>query len=670
METEKKIERLREEINRHNYNYYVLAEPEITDEEYDLLLKELEELEKNNPRLITPDSPTQRVGSDLTKKFNSRTHRVPMLSLSNTYNEEELYDFDRRIRDSLPSGEVIEYVAELKIDGASVSLTYRDGYLIAAATRGDGSTGEEITPNVRTIKSVPLKLRKKEIEGYLLDDIEVRGEVFMEKKAFLRLNEEREKRGEKVFANPRNSTAGTLKLQDPSIVASRPLDIFVYYLIPAEGEFISQFENLRILKEAGFKVNPWSKLFHSIEEVITFCRETESKRDEIPYDIDGVVIKVNSVKQQSILGNIARSPRWATSFKFSARKAETTINDIIWQVGRTGAVTPVAVLQPVSLSGSVISRATLHNMDEIVRKDIRIGDRVVIEKGGDVIPKVTEVVDSGRIDRGLVTKPPEKCPVCSSVLVSPEEEVGIFCENHLCPARLKGALSHFASRNAMDIEGLGEAIIDLLVDRGYIKSFPDIYHLYSKKEELERIERFGEKSIGNLLVAIENSKLKPYEKVLFALGIRFVGEGVATLLAENFPSIDGLADALAEEIESVYGIGPRISESVTEFFRIGKNREMIGELKKAGLSFEAEQKADKTDSLKGKVFVLTGTLLQMTRGEAKDKILLAGGKASSSVSRNTDFVVAGEKAGSKLKKANELGIKVISEDEFLNIING
>ncbi len=664
---EKKIETLREQIRGHDYKYYVLAQPTISDEEYDKLLKELDSLEKEHPELITPDSPTQRVGSDLTKEFKPVEHKIPMLSLSNTYSEEELYDFDRRVKDGLADGEKVEYLVELKIDGASVSINYVDGFLKTAATRGDGTTGEEITNNVRTIKSIPLKIKKDNSIPHKLRDFEVRGEIFMNIEDFEKLNKEREKNGEKIFANPRNSTAGTLKLQDPKVVARRPLNTFSYSLISPEDELKSQEENLLILKKLGFKVNEHYKKCSSIEEVIQVCKKFELLRDKLKYEIDGAVIKVNSIKQQNKLGSIAKAPRWAVAFKFKSKQAITKINDIVWQVGRTGAVTPVAELEPKLLAGSTISRATLHNFDEIERKDIRIGDTVIIEKGGDVIPKVVEVVLNERPSGSRKTKPPEKCPACGSKLFKPEGEVAFYCENAECPDQIKGRLEHFASRGAMDIEGLGESLIDLFVEKGFLKTYSDIYKLKNFKDELVAIDRLGEKSISNLLDSIERSKEKPFDKVLFALGIRYVGAGAAKKLAAHFKSLDLLVGATEEKITEVYEIGESISKSVRKFFGDSHNKNIIEELKKAGLKFSfADAKTTFTGDnfFKGKTFVLTGTLSSFTREEAEEKITNFGGNVTSSVSKKTDYVLAGEKAGSKLDKAKTLGIKILDEIEF------
>lgn len=662
-----KIESLVKQLNEHNYKYYVLARPEIEDYDYDMLLEELQKLEEEYPEYISPESPTQRVGSDLSEKFKTVEHRVPMLSLSNTYNEEELYDFDRRVRDGLPEDSQVEYVAELKIDGASISLTYQNGFLKHAVTRGDGTTGEVITVNVKTIRSVPLKLNLDTSQKLGLNSVEVRGEIFMEIEAFRKLNKEREINGDKLFANPRNSTAGTLKLLDSRIVAKRPLDIFVYYLLSPDYEFEYHYDNLRYLKDLGFKVNQHCRLCKDISEVIDFCRTAEQLRDSLPYEIDGVVIKVNSVKQQKTLGSIAKAPRWAVSYKFKAKQATTVINDIVWQVGRVGTVTPVANLEPVLLAGSTISRATLHNIDEITRKDIRIGDTVKIEKGGDVIPKVVSVVEEKRPENSIPVSPPENCPVCDESLFKPEGEVAYYCVNTVCPALVKGSIIHFASRTAMDIEGLGERIIEIFVDKGFLKSYADIYELEKYSDEIKEMEGFGEKSLVNLLAAIEASKEKPFEKVLFAIGIRYVGAGAAIKLADHFGDIDKLISATEEEIEEVPDIGPSISKSIKLFFSEDKNSEVVSRLKKYGLNFTSEKSEPVSDIFAGKKFVLTGTLSGMTREEAKEKIMAFGGSVVSSVSAKTDYVLAGEKAGSKLDKANKLGVAIISEEEFIKM---
>jgi DNA ligase (NAD+) len=663
-EVQERLDELREQIRQHDYSYYVLAQPVISDEQYDRLMKELLSIESEFPDLVTPDSPTQRVGKDLTKDFKPVVHKVPMLSLSNTYDEEELKDFDRRVRESLPPNEKPEYVVEYKIDGASVSLSYSEGILKTAATRGDGYVGEEITANIRTIKSVPLKLNRSKLRKFALDDIEVRGEVFMKIEDFKKLNSDRELAGEKLFANPRNSTAGTLKLQDPRIVASRNLNLFVYSLISPGEDLDSHYENLKVLKQLGFKVNPEMHLCSDIEEVIRVCRDMEDRRNFLDYEIDGAVVKVNSVWQQKRLGSIAKSPRWAVAFKFKAKQAFTRINRIVWQVGRIGTVTPVAELEPVLLAGSTISRATLHNMDEIRRKDIQEGDKVVIEKGGDVIPKVVSVIkDERKSDRPV--EAPSDCPVCSSVLYKPEGEVALYCENSECPAQVRGRLEHFSSRGAMDIEGLGTALINIFVNLGFIRTYPDIYELKERREELVKIERMGNKSVGNLLKAVEESKSKPFHKVLFGIGIRYVGAGAAKKLADHFDSIDNLINASEEEIESVHEIGKSISQSVKKFFSDEHNLEIIERLRKHGLNFESERTEIKDSFFKNKTFVITGTLDSFSREEAAERIQVLGGKVTSSVSKKTDYLIAGENAGSKLTKAGSLGVSIMKEVELI-----
>jgi len=666
------IESLRKRIREHDYKYYILTEPAVSDEEYDKLVKKLENLELEHPELITPDSPTQRVGKDLTKDFKPVQHKVPMLSLANTYNEEELYDFDRRVKDAIPQDEKVEYIVEFKIDGASVSLNYVDGILRTAATRGDGNIGEEITNNVRTMRTIPLKLNEVKSTLYKLKDIEVRGEIFMNIKDFVKLNKEREKKEEKLFANPRNSAAGTLKMQDPKEVTKRPLNNFVYTLISIDDELKSHEENLEILNKLGFKVNRQYKKCNSMAEVIETCHNFESMREELEYEIDGAVIKVNSIEQQNILGNIAKSPRWAVAFKFKAKQAFSNVNKIVWQVGRTGAVTPVAELEPVLLAGSTISRATLHNYDEIKRKDIREGDRVVIEKGGDVIPKIVSVVLSERNKKSKPVKPPAKCPVCKSPLFNPPDEVAYYCENTECPAQRKEVIKHFASRSAMDIEGLGEALIDIFVDKEFLITYADIYHLKEKREDLISIERLGKKSVDNLLNAIEESKNKSFDKVLFAIGIRYVGAGVARKLADYFNSIDALITASDEDLISVPEIGPSIAKSVKQFFKNRINISIINKLKDAGLNFELnnrETRPVKESFFTGKTFVLTGKLNALTREEAAEKIINFGGKVTSSVSNSTDYIIAGEKAGSKKSKAVKLGVGIMNEDELIKHLN-
>ncbi len=657
-----RINQLREQLRTHNYKYYVLAEPSISDYEYDQLLNELIKLESEHPEFITPDSPSQRVGSDLTKEFPPFEHKYQMLSLANTYSEDELIAFDKRVKNGLNIDKDIEYVTELKIDGVSISIHYRNGIFYKAATRGDGRVGEDITNNIKTIRSIPLKVNT---------DItfEVRGEVFMPLDGFAKMNEERALSGEKLFANPRNATAGSIKLQDPKIVAARPLDIFTYYFLSEEKELKSQSEGLELLKELGFKINPNYAVCSNIYEVINFCEKWDQKRAELPYETDGIVIKVNSVEYQKALGSTAKSPKWAVAYKFSAKQATTKLKKITWQVGRTGIVTPVAELEPIFLAGSTISRATLHNIDEIKRKDIREGDFVLIEKGGDVIPKVVGVDLTKRSIDSTPVEIPSECPVCHSRLIKPESEVAIYCENSKCPAQIKGRIIHFASKGAMDIEGLGEAIIDQFVDLGYLNSYADIYSLFEYEFELKSLEGFGEKSIEKLLASIENSKAQPFYRVLFALGIRFVGSGVARKLANGFGSIDELINATAEELEELDEIGPRISNSVIRFLHDTVNLELINRLKKAGLKFKTDKTPQFEQKLSGNTFVLTGTLEKMTRKEAEERIISLGGKPTSSVSKKTSYLIVGENPGSKLEKAKKLGVKILTEDEFIKLIN-
>ncbi len=662
-DVEQKIDELRKKIRDYDYHYYVLAESKVSDYEYDKLLKELEALEQKYPEFITSDSPTQRVGSDLTKEFKPVKHKIPMLSLANSYNEKDLLEFDKRIKNLLNVTHDIEYVTELKIDGVSISLIYENNTIKNAATRGDGTIGEEVTNNIKTIRSIPLSVNAEPPLTF-----EVRGEVFMEIEQFNKLNIQREKEGLKLFANPRNSTAGTLKLQDPRLVSKRPLDIFAYYFYSEQIKFETHLENLKFLKKLGFKVNPNFRLCKNINEVLDYCKFWNEKRDELKYEIDGVVVKVNNIRYQNELGNVAKSPRWAIAYKFKAQQITTKLNKITWQVGRTGAVTPVAELEPVFLAGSTISRATLHNKDEIKRKDIREGDIVVIEKGGDVIPKVVRVVFEKRNEDSKEVIIPTVCPVCGERLFQPEDEVAIYCTNNLCPAQIKGRIEHFASRGAMDIEGLGESLVSLFVDLGLLKSVTDIYELKNKRNKLITIERLGEKSVDNLLEAIENSKKQPFEKVLFALGIRYVGAGVAKKLVKELKSIDEIINLPKEKIEEIPEIGPSIAQSLKDYFSKNENIEVIEKLKKVGLKFEVEQQENEDNSLENTTFVLTGTLDKYTREEAKLEIEKRGGKVTSAVSNKTTYVLAGDKPGSKIEKAKKLNVKIIDESEFENLI--
>jgi DNA ligase (NAD+) len=660
----KRVNFLKEKIRDADYKYYVLAEPDIEDYDYDMMMKELEKLESEYPSLKTDDSPTQRVSGEPTKKFEVVTHRIPMLSLSNSYDFNDLIEFDKRVK-SILGTENYEYVCDMKFDGLAVSLIYENGKFIRGATRGDGTKGDNVTQNLKTIRSIPLVIKSDKLKNF-----EVRGEVFLKKEDFIKINEEQEIRGEKTFANPRNTAAGTLKMKDNRVVAERKLNLFSYYLYTEEIKLNSQFENLLILNELHFPVNKHYKKLNNIEEVKKFCDEIENTRDNLPYEIDGVVVKVNSIEQQQRLGNVAKSPRWAIAFKFKAQQKITKIKSITCQVGRIGTITPVAELESVFLAGSTISRATLHNFDEIKRLDIRIGDMAKIEKGGDVIPKVTEVIDDDKHKKLKKFNPPENCPVCGSKLEHPEEEVNVYCVNYFCPAQIQGRIEHFVSRDAMEIEGLGYSIIEIFLKKGYINDYADIYSLKNFREELIKLERFGEKSINNILSAIEESKNKTFDKVLFAIGIRHIGERTAKIIAGHFGSIDKLIKASAEEIVDVYEIGPKIAESVERFFKDEKSKILIEKLKKAGLKFEIEskEKTPGSDRLKGKIFVLTGALEKYSRDKATEIIESLGGRVTSSVSKKTSYVLTGADPGSKLDKAKSLGLKIIGEKEFEEMV--
>ncbi|MFC1539666.1 NAD-dependent DNA ligase LigA [Candidatus Latescibacterota bacterium] len=662
MGTFEKIESLRAEIRRHDALYYVHAAPEISDEEYDALMKELERLEQEHPELVTPDSPTQRVGSDIAREFPTRMHSSPMLSIANTYTADEVGEFDRRIRGLLP-GEDIEYTCELKIDGVAIALHYESGILQSAVTRGDGVSGEEITANVRTIRQIPLRL-----EG-IDSDCEIRGEIYMETGGFEKMNEKREAAGEKTFVNPRNASAGSLKLQDPALVAERPLKFFAYKLEPPGIKGSTQWERLETLSAVGVPVNENRRLCRTVEEIMSFAEEIEAKRGELSYDIDGIVIKVNSHDQFTRLGSTAKNPRGLIAYKFRAHQAETVIKEIRLQVGRTGTITPVAEFEPVFLAGSTISRATLHNEQEIARKDIRMGDTVIIEKGGDVIPKVIEVINKeNRTPDSVPYRFPDICPVCESQLMRDESEVAVRCVNVRCPSQVEGRIIHFASRNAMDIEGLGPAIVIQLVKSGIIRDYADLYSL--RFDQLANLERMGEKSASNLLDAIRKSKTRNLWNLIYGLGIRHVGEGAARTLADRFGSLDTIIEADRETLEEIEDIGPVMADSIIAFFANPENQDIIRRLRERGLPFEGEKKSvTATDSFfSGKTFVLTGELESMTRNEASERIRELGGKVTSSVSKNTDYVVYGENPGSKYDKAKELGekVKTCSEKEFLD----
>jgi len=667
-----KARKLREKLSDADYKYYVLAQPDIDDYTYDMKMKELQDIEEKYPELKMPDSPTQRVGGTASNEFPSVIHEVLMLSLSNSYDETDLVDFDKRINNLL-KGEHYKYTCELKFDGIAVSLVYRNGLLVQGATRGDGVTGDDITNNLKTIHSIPLRIHDK--DKLIKDlDIEVRGEVFFMLDDFFRINEEMEAQGEKKYANPRNTAAGSLKLKDSREVAARRLNMFCYslrHLDEKENDKLkSHSDNMQILKKLKFPVNNKSKVVGNIDEVKAFCDKIELERDKLPYEIDGVVVKLDSIEQQRKVGFIAKSPRWAIAYKFKAKQAITKLNKITLQVGRVGTITPVAELEPVFLAGSTISRATLHNRDEIERKDIREGDYVKIEKGGDVIPKVVEVVKEQRAKSVKPFKMPDKCPVCCSKLEKPEGEANHYCTNPLCPAQVQGRLEHFVARTAMDIEGLGFSILEKFVSLGLIKDITDIYRLKNHETELKKVEGFGEKSIDNILKSIEESKQRPFDKVLFAIGIRHVGDRTARVLARHFKNIDNLMQSSQDDIEKINEIGPRIAKSVYSFFSSKQNRKLIDKLRDAGLQFETQQEEGASNKFEGLTFVLTGTLTKYTREEASDIIEKLGGKTSSAVSKKTSYVLAGAEAGSKLKKAETLGVKILSEDEFELMVSG
>lgn len=666
-EAKSQIEKLRKEIIHHDYLYYVLAQPEIEDYQYDQLMKRLEELEALFPEFISTDSPSQRVSGEPTKTFSVVSHRSPMMSLSNTYSELDIRDFDRRIRSLLDEDEIFEYVCELKIDGLAISLIYEDGVLSRAATRGDGEQGDEVTNNVKTIRSIPLCL---ETEKKFLKNIEVRGEIYFYRDDLIPLNDDRQKNGEIPFVNPRNAAAGSLKLQDPRQVAKRPLKMFCYGIEPlAEDHPVSHHDGgLALLKELHFPVNPHYARCQTVEEVIHFWKEWQQKRNTVPYDIDGIVAKVNNYQQQKRLGSTAKSPRWSIAFKFKAEQKETELEDITWQVGRTGVVTPVAILKPVKLMGSTVSRATLHNVEELERLDVRIGDTLLLEKGGDVIPKVVQVNLKKRPANSKPYQPPRSCPACHSPLVKETGEVALRCENVACPEQVSRRIEHFASRRAMDIEGLGDKIVDLLLENHLIEDYADLYLL--KKESVAALERMGEKSAENLIAAIGESSHKALEKVIFALGIPFVGEGAARLLASQFGSVADLADASEEAMSSIDGIGEKTAQSIRLFFSNSSNQMVIKKLKQAGVMLSKTKSAAPAikQALTGKTFVFTGALESLSRDKAAERVRFFGGQASSSVSQKTDYVISGSSAGSKYQKAVELGVKILSEEEFLALL--
>lgn len=652
------IENLRAEINRHNELYYQKSEPEIADAEFDALLDKLKKLEAENPHLITPDSPTQKVGGRA-EGFKPFRHLVPMMSLDNSYSIDDLRKFDERCQ-KLADGRNFDYVAELKIDGLSVSLHYQNGVLIAGATRGDGVVGDDVLSNVKTIRTIPLGLNKA-----FADRIEVRGEVFMARSVFQEINAELEMQGEKTYANPRNFASGTLRQLDSSVVASRKLDMFPYDLLSGNQKaFATHWENFEWLEKQGFNVNPNRCLCENIEKVIEFVEQMQEKRDALDYEIDGVVVKVNSTRLQDEFGATTKAPRWAIAYKYPAMQATTQLEEINVQVGRTGALTPVAYLKPVLLAGTVVSRASLHNEDEIKRLNLKIGDWVLIEKSGEIIPQVLQIIESKRTGEEREYEFPKTCPVCNSEVVRPEGEAVTRCTNEICPAKVKARIGYFAMRKAMDIEGLGEVLIEKLVDKERVKTVADLYDL--TVEEISQYERMAEKSATNLIAQIEASKERGLQRLLFGLDIRHVGERYSKILAKHFRSIEKLSQASVEELDAIHEIGLAVAVSVHNFFQNPRNTEVVERLKTAGVKMEIDggTAANLDENFNSKTFVLTGKLEQFTRDEAGKIIEDRGGRISGSVSKKTDYVVAGSDAGSKLTKAESLGVKVLSEDEF------
>ena len=656
-----KIENLKEIIRHHDYLYYVLSQPKVSDKEYDNLMRQLKQLEDEYPQYKTEDSPTVRVGAGISEVFQTVKHRQKMLSLDNTYSFEELKDWAARVHKVLEQSAKVEYVVEHKIDGVSANLTYKQGKLTVGATRGDGEAGEEVTQNIKTIRAIPLILLGKNIPEF----IEIRGEVYMDSKDFRSLNKEREKLGEAIFANPRNATSGSLKLLDSSLVAKRRLNFFAHSLGECVGIGIStQWEFLGRLKDWGLRVNSYSRLCKSFDEVIDYCKVWQEKRDSLTYEIDGMVIKVNSIVEQKRLGFTLKSPRWAVAFKFPARQATTEVLKININVGRTGVITPAAELKPVECAGVTISHATLHNFDEIRRLNIKEGDRVLIERAGDVIPKVVKVVES----RGKGAFPiPKACPVCSGkVIKEKESDVAYRCINPSCPAQIERGLLHFASRGAMDIVGMGEAVVAQLVQLGLVRNFADIYRL--DKQDLEKLELFKDKKINNLLAAIQKSKSQPLSRLIYALGIRHVGEKAAFVLAREFRAMEKLLKAKKDGLDKIYEVGPVLAESIVNYFSLPQTKRMIEDFKSAGLNFSEVGLIISEDKLSGNIFVFTGELKEFSRKQAEELVRRQGGIASSSISKNTDFVVAGENPGSKIDKANKLGVKIIDEKQLLEMI--
>ncbi|WP_434564488.1 NAD-dependent DNA ligase LigA [Thermoanaerobacterium thermosaccharolyticum] len=657
MTIEERIKELKDKLNHHNYMYYVLDRPEISDYEYDMMMRELIKLEEEHPEFKTPDSPTQRIGGEPIKEFEPFTHVVVMQSLANAFTEGELRDFDRRVRSSVGD---VEYVVELKIDGLSVELIYENGIFTIGSTRGDGYVGENVTNNLKTIKSIPLRLKDNL-------NLIVRGEVFMPRASFEKLNEERELNGESLFANPRNAAAGSLRQLNPKITAKRDLDIFVFNLQRIEGvELKTHVEALEFLKEQGFKVSPHLKKCKNIDEVIEDINYIRTIRDSLPYDTDGAVVKVNDLEKREILGSTVKDPRWAIAFKYPAERQKTKVKDIIVQVGRTGALTPTAILEPVKIAGSIVSRATLHNEDYIKEKDIRIGDTVIIQKAGEVIPEVVSVVVEDRKGHEKYFNMPDTCPECGATTVRLPGEAVTRCTGLNCPAKLKRGIIHFASKDAMDIDGLGPAVIGQLLDNHLIHNIADLYYL--KYDDLIKLDRMGDKSVKNLLNAIEESKGRDLDRVIFGLGIDLIGSKAASILANHFKTMDSLEEASFDELTNIEEVGPKMADSIIAFFKEKQNKEILDKLKEAGVNMVKKKSENTSNIFDGLTFVLTGTLSNYTRDEAKKLIEERGGKVTGSVSKKTNYVVAGTDPGSKLSKAQQLGVKVIDEEEFENML--
>ncbi|MFL1465864.1 NAD-dependent DNA ligase LigA [Marinobacter sp. HN1S83] len=664
-ETANRVQELRQTIDEHNYRYYVLDDPQVPDAEYDRLFRELQDLEANHPELVTDDSPTRRVGANAETSFEEVVHRVPMLSLDNAFNDEELRDFDRRVKDRLKTDENIEYVCEPKLDGLAVSLHYEQGGLTRAATRGDGYAGEDITANIRTIPSVPLRLRGRDVP----EMVEVRGEVYMPKAGFEKLNQTLANQGEKTFVNPRNAAAGSLRQKKPSVTARRPLELCAYSVAVADDSILpgTHWDCLQQVREWGFRINPEMRKATGADECLAAYETLMEKRAELPYEIDGIVFKVNSLEQQQALGFVSRAPRWAIAHKFPAQEELTVIEDVEFQVGRTGAVTPVARLKPVFVGGVTVSNATLHNMDEIRRLDVRIGDTVFIRRAGDVIPQVVKVVLEKRPGDAREVELPDTCPVCDSDVIQIEGEAVARCSGGLyCPAQRKEAIRHYASRKALDIEGLGDKWIDILVDKGLVETVADIYGL--TKDNLTGLERMGDKSATNLLAAIDKSRNPVLWRFVYALGIREVGEATAKSLASHFGSLEAIGEADEDALQQVQDVGPIVAGHIRSFFDQPHNQETIAALRNAGVQWQTEEITAEPKPLLGETWVLTGTLTEMTRDEAKERLEKLGAKVAGSVSKKTSCVVAGEAAGSKLTKAESLGVKVLDEDGFRSLL--